>query len=255
VFYELSATTGYLPDPERIAGLITPRTRVLYINTPTNPTGAVYSEALMSDLVALARQRDIWLVSDEVYHTLILDDEISHHAAACFDATGNVLSVYSFSKDYAMTGWRLGYCIAPTNVAERMRSLELHGTYASSVSQAAGLAALRGPQEPFEAMRLAYRERRDLAWAAVERLGLDAIRPRGAFYLFLDISRTELTSMDFTLRLLEEEQVTVAPGSVFGPAGEGHIRLSLAAPGEAIVVGLERVAAALGKWAPTGMSQ
>jgi aspartate/methionine/tyrosine aminotransferase len=250
VFYHLTAAGQYLPDLDQLAGLVGPRTRVLFVNTPANPTGSVYPAELMRALVRFASERDIWLISDEVYDALVLDPGIRHYAAAPFDHDGHVLSVYSFSKVYAMTGWRLGYCVAPPPVAERLRTLELHGSYASSVAQAAGLAALCGPQEPFEAMRAAYSRRRDLAWAAVHAHGLAAVRPQGAMYLFIDVSRAGITSMEFTLRLLEEERVTVAPGSVFGPAGEGHVRLSFAASEEAITAGIERIAAALRRWAP-----
>ena len=249
VFYHLTAAGQYLPDLGQLAGLVSPRTRVLFINTPANPTGSVYPAELMQGLVRFASERDIWLISDEVYDALVLDPGIRHYAAAPFDHDGHVLSVYSFSKVYAMTGWRLGYCVAPPTVAERLRTLELHGSYASSVAQAAGLAAVCGPQQPFEAMRAAYSHRRDLAWAAVHAHGLAAVRPQGAMYLFIDVSRAGITSMEFTLRLLEEEHVTVAPGSVFGPAGEGHVRLSLAAREEAIITGIERIAGALRRWA------
>jgi aspartate aminotransferase len=250
VFYHLTSAGQYLPDLDQLAGLVSPRTRVLFVNTPANPTGSVYPAELMQGLVRFASERDIWLISDEVYDTLVLDPGIRHYAAAPFDHDGHVLSVYSFSKVYAMTGWRLGYCVAPPPVAERLRTLELHGSYASSVAQAAGLAALCGPQQPFEAMRTAYSRRRDLAWAAVHAHGLAAVRPQGAMYLFIDVSQAGITSMEFTLRLLEEEHVTVAPGSVFGPAGEGHVRLSFAAPEEAITAGIQRIAAALRRWAP-----
>jgi aspartate aminotransferase len=250
VFYTMSAESGYLPDPDSLSGLMGSRTRVLFINTPANPTGAVYPAELMRALVDLARRRDIWLISDEVYDGLVLDADVKHHAAAPFDTSGHVLSVYSFSKVYAMTGWRLGYCVVPPVVAERMRTLELHGTYASSIAQAAGEAALRGPAEPFEAMRLAYRARRDVACEAAAELGLRAARPQGAMYLFIDVSQAGMKSMDFTLRLLDEHGVAVAPGSVFGPAGEGSVRVSLAAPEAAILAGIERIATAIRRWAP-----
>lgn len=250
VFYELRAEDGYLPDLERLDSLVTPRTKVVFSNSPSNPTGAVFPEATVCGLVELAHRRDVFLIADEVYDEMILDDA-PHVAAGRFDEGGKVISVYSFSKVYAMTGWRLGYCAAAPPLAELLRKLqEPEVSCPSVVSQKAAEAALLGPREPVDAMRNAYRERRDDAWRVVEALGLRGFRTQGTFYMLLDVSQVGVPSMDFALRLLDEHDVAVAPGSVFGPAGEGCVRISLAVESPVIGEGLSRIAGALEAMGP-----
>ena len=248
VFYELQADDGYLPDIDRLGALISPRTKAMFINSPSNPTGAVFPGAVVEELVRFAERHDLYLISDEVYDELILDDEREHVAAGRFDGDGRVISVYSFSKIYAMTGWRLGYCATTPELAELLRTLqEPEVSCPSTVSQKAAAAALEGPRGPIEAMRHAYRDRRDQAWELVERLGLDAFRPQGTFYMLIDVSASGLPSHDFVMRLLEEEEVAVAPGEVFGPAGRGLVRVSLAPEPDLLLEGLERLARSLGQ--------
>ena len=248
VFYELQADDGYLPDIDRLGALISPRTKAMFINSPSNPTGAVFPGAVVEELVRFAERHDLYLISDEVYDELILDDEREHVAAGRFDGDGRVISVYSFSKIYAMTGWRLGYCATTPELAELLCTLqEPEVSCPSTVSQKAAAAALEGPRGPIEAMRHAYRDRRDQAWELVERLGLDAFRPQGTFYMLIDVSASGLPSHDFVMRLLEEEEVAVAPGEVFGPAGRGLVRVSLAPEPDLLLEGLERLARSLGQ--------
>jgi aspartate/methionine/tyrosine aminotransferase len=243
VFYKLRPEDGYLPDPARLEALITPRTKAIFANTPSNPTGAVFPAALVEEIVALARRRDVLLIADEVYDEMILDDDLEHTAAGRFDEDGHVVSVYSFSKIYAMTGWRLGYCVAPPPLADLLRKLqEPEVSCPSVISQKAAEAALTGPREPIDAMWRAYRERRDRAWARIQATGLRAFRTQGTFYMLVDVSEAGVDSMDFTLRLLDEAGVAVAPGSVFGPAGEGTIRISLALEPEILEEGIARIA-------------
>jgi aspartate/methionine/tyrosine aminotransferase len=243
VFYELRAAEGYLPDVERLERLVTPRTKVLFANTPCNPTGAVFPGALVEALVRFAARHDLYVVADEVYDELVLDPDREHVAARRFDDSGRVVSVYSFSKVYAMTGWRLGYAVAPPPLADLLRKLqEPEVSCPSTISQSAAEAALTGPQDVVAAMRDAYRERRDRAWELVGAKGLTAFRTQGTFYMLVDVSRAGLSSLDFTLRLLREADVAVAPGSVFGPAGEGSVRISLAPELPVIEEGLARLA-------------
>jgi aspartate/methionine/tyrosine aminotransferase len=246
VFYELRAEEGYLPDPERLEALVTPRTKAIFANSPSNPTGAVFPGELVRELVELARRKDVYLVSDEVYDEMILDDDREHVAAARFDEEGHVVSVYSFSKVYAMTGWRLGYCVAPPALADLLRKLqEPEVSCPSVISQKAAEAALTGPREPIEEMYRAYRGRRDRAWEQIEARGLRAFRTQGTFYMLVDVTGAGLPSLEFARRLLEEFGVAVAPGSVFGPAGEGSVRISLALEPPAIEEGIARIAHAL----------
>ena len=242
VFYELRADAGYLPDLERLETLVTARTKAIFANTPSNPSGAVFPAALVEGLADLARRRDLYLIADEVYDEMVLDPELEHVAAGRFDEGGHVVSVYSFSKIYAMTGWRLGYCVAPPALADLLRKLqEPEVSCPSVISQKAAEAALTGPHTVVDEMRDAYRERRDRAWELVERKGMHAFRTQGTFYMLVDVSASGLSSMDFTLRLLDEAGVAVAPGSVFGPAGEGSVRVSLALEPPVILEGLSRL--------------
>jgi aspartate/methionine/tyrosine aminotransferase len=246
VFYELRQEEGFLPDLERLEALVTARTKAIFTNTPSNPTGAVFPGELVEGLVRLADRRDLYLIADDVYDEMVLDLDREHVAAARFDEAGRVVSVYSFSKIYAMTGWRVGYAVASGPLADVLRKLqEPEVSCPSAVSQKAAEAALQGPQDVVVSMRDAYRERRDRAWELLCERGLRAFRTQGTFYLVADVSDAGLSSMEFTLRLLREWGVAVAPGEVFGPGGEGLVRVSLAEEPDVIEVGLGRLADAV----------
>lgn len=245
VFYPLSGD-GLLPRVEDLAARATPRTKVLFINTPANPTGAVFPPQLVEELVAFCEERGMWLLSDEVYDEMVLDPALHHTAAGRFDRAGQVVSVYSFSKVYAMTGWRVGYAVAPPAVAEVLRTLqEPQVSCPSTISQMAAMAALTGPREPIDEMLDAYRRRRNMAVATARSEGLRAVEPGGTLYMMIDVSAVGMPSLEFALMLLERHGVSVAPGSVFGPGGEGWVRISLAAEDGAIVEGIRRLAAAV----------
>ena len=245
VFYPLQAGDGYLPGPERIDALVTDRTSILFVNTPANPTGAVFPPGLMEGLVELCDRHDLWLLSDEVYDELILDEDSVHTSAARFDTAGRVITVYSFSKVYAMTGWRVGYAVAPTPVADLLRKLqEPQVSCPSTISQKAAEAALLGPREPIRAMLDAYRRRRRLALAAASEAGLAFVAPAGTMYMLVEVKTAGRSMLQFALDLLDEHGVSVAPGSVFGPGGEGYVRISLAAEDQDVVEGLRRLAVA-----------
>jgi aspartate/methionine/tyrosine aminotransferase len=230
--------------------LVTARTKAMFANTPGNPTGAVFSSETVRDLAELAAERGFWLVADEVYDELILDDELEHHSAAALVPDAPVISVYSFSKVYAMTGWRLGYCAAPRDVADVLRKLqEPEVSCPSAVSQKAAEAALLGPRAEFDAMRDAYRRRRDCAVSEAARVGLPVFRTQGTFYMLVDISGAGMSPRDFTLRLLEERHVAVAPGEVFGPGGDGLVRISFAVEEDVLAEGLRRIAEAVDSFA------
>jgi aspartate/methionine/tyrosine aminotransferase len=252
VFYELRREDGFLPDLERVEALLTPRTKAIFANTPTNPTGAVFPGELVEGLVRLADRHDLYLIADDVYDEMVLDRDREHVAAARFDEAGRVVSVYSFSKIYAMTGWRLGYAVASPPLADILRKLqEPEVSCPSAVSQKAAEAALTGPQDIVVSMRDAYRERRDRAWRLVERRGLRGFRTQGTFYMVIDVSIAGLPSMEFTLRLLREWGVAVAPGEVFGPGGEGLVRISLAEETHVLEEGIRRLAEAVDALAAT----
>jgi len=250
VFYPLRVEDGYIPDAGVIEELMTPRTTVLFVNSPSNPTGSVIPGDVVERLVALARAHDLWFISDEVYDELILDDGVPHVAARRFDTDGRIITIHSFSKVYAMTGWRVGYAVADETVAVVMRKLqEPQVSCPSTISQKAAEAGLQGPRDPIDAMRDAYRERRDRAWAATQQAGLRGHRATATLYQTIDISDAGLPSLEFALRLLDEASVAVAPGSVFGPCGDGLVRISFAASPDAIEEGIARIGRAVREWA------
>ena len=248
VFYELERHDGYLPDPDRIASLVTPRTKALFLNTPNNPTGAVIPPERIEAILSVTSERGVWVISDEVYDQLILDDGLPYLSPGSVDTSMPIISVYSFSKVYSMTGWRVGYVVAPPALAQILRTLqEPQVSCPSTISQKAAEAALTGPREPIEAMRSAYVENRDSAWTRLLELGLEGFRTQGTFYMLVDIAKSGLAPLDFSLRLLEEGGVAVAPGEVFGPGGNEVVRISLANDRENIELGLDALSSFIEK--------
>ena len=248
VFYELERHDGYLPDPDRIASLVTPRTKALFLNTPNKPTGAVLPPERIEAILSVTSERGVWVISDEVYDQLILDDGLPYLSPGSVDTSMPIISVYSFSKVYSMTGWRVGYVVAPPALAQILRTLqEPQVSCPSTISQKAAEAALTGPREPIEAMRSAYVENRDSAWTRLLELGLEGFRTQGTFYMLIDIAKSGLAPLDFSLRLLEEGGVAVAPGEVFGPGGNEVVRISLANDRENIELGLDALSSFIEK--------
>jgi aspartate/methionine/tyrosine aminotransferase len=240
VRYPLDSDKNFLPRLDALPGLVTNRTKALLINSPSNPTGAVIPGEMMAALVDFARQYDLYLISDECYEMIVFDAR--HVSPASLGASGRVISIFSFSKTYAMTGWRVGYVVAAAEIAFVVSKLQ-EATVActSSISQKAAEAALSGSQDCVSAMVTAYRSRRDLALAILRKNQLYSYVPEGAFYLLVDISRYTNDSDRFARDLLEKEKVAVAPGSTFGPEGQKYVRVSLATDDRDLVSGLERL--------------
>jgi aspartate/methionine/tyrosine aminotransferase len=243
--YRLDAAREFEPDVETVEALIGPRTKAIFVNSPGNPTGGIHSADTLSALLRVAERQGLWVVSDECYDELVLEgDHVS--AAALGGAGGQVVTVFSFSKTYAMTGWRVGYAVAPRDVAQLIAlAQESVVSCPSTVAQKAAEAALLGPQEPVVAMRDAYRSRRALALARLDARDIGYSRSRGTFYLMVELTGSAEPSRDFARRLLTSEHVAVVPGSAFGAGGEGSVRLSLAAPEESVAAGVDRLADAL----------
>ena len=240
VRYPLDPNADFLPDFAALEGLVTERTKVLMTNTPSNPTGAVFPEAVVRRLVEFAGEYDLYLISDEVYEDIVFEGK--HVSAAPFDRDGRVISVFGFSKSYAMTGWRLGYAVAPLPIAEVITKMqEPFVSCPVAISQKAAEAALEGPQDAVREMCAAYRRRRDAAVRILKEHDLFTYSPRGAFYLLMDISGCGKDSYTFAKDLLREKKVAVAPGGTFGEIGERYIRISLATAEEHVVEGLTRV--------------
>lgn len=240
VRYSLLAEEGYRPDMAALEAKITPRTKAIVINNPSNPTGGVFSEETVRALVDLARKHDLWLISDEVYEDLVFDGK-QHIPAATFDAE-RVITVSGVSKSYAMTGWRIGWAITnPELVALCGKVQEALVSCPPAPSQAAAEAALRGPQDQVEEMRRAYERRRDLVWEFFAPTGLLPTVPEGAFYALVDLRAAGLPSRDLSRMLLEEEHVAAAPGSTFGDVAEGMLRISLATADDDLAEGCRRI--------------
>ncbi|WP_436700790.1 pyridoxal phosphate-dependent aminotransferase [Nocardioides sp. BYT-33-1] len=242
VGYPLRAENGFIPALADLAELVTPRTRMLLVNSPSNPLGTVIGEERVAELVRFADEHDLWLLSDECYDALTFDAE--HVSPLRFDESGRVLAAYSFSKTFAMTGVRVGYLRTPERVAAVAAKLqEPMVACVNAPAQAAALAALRGPQDDVDRMREVYRARRDAALAELRRLGIGYLEPRGAFYLWLDVrDRDGGDTMAWAKRLLLEQKVALAPGPVFGGSGEGWARVSLATDTDDLIEGLRRLA-------------
>lgn len=243
-YYPLTAENGYLPTPASLERLVTPRTKALVINSPSNPVGSVIGQERMAEVLAFATKHDLWVISDECYDQISFSDEFV--SAAAVGAQDRVIGVYSFSKTYAMTGWRVGYVAVPETLAgvtAKMQEPML--SCISSVSQQAAVAALTGPQGYANEMVAAYMSRRDDVCDVFANASIDFFRPNGAFYVWVDISASGQTSREFALELLREKQVAVAPGSAFGTVGDNHVRISLATEPTALHEGCERIASHL----------
>jgi aspartate aminotransferase/aminotransferase len=223
-----TAADDFVPRPDAIAERITDDTAGLILNTPTNPTGAVVPPSTLRDIGDLLVEHDLWAILDETYEDLVYDDA-THHSLASADAFfERSVTVHSFSKSYAMTGWRIGYATGPAEVIERMRVLQEHTvSCAAEPAQIAAMAALDHPEVASE-IRDAFARRRELI---LDRLAevpdVDPGTPRGAFYVFADVSTLTADTSEFAKELLPAG-VAAVPGSVFGEAGEGFLRFSYA---------------------------
>lgn len=237
VRYPTPRANGFLPDPDSMDGLVGPRTRAILINSPSNPTGAVMPAALVERMVAFAQKHDLWLVSDECYDECVFDG--AHASPARFDTDGRIISLFSCSKTYAMTGWRVGYAAVPAGAIEVLAKLQqpVLGNICS-VAQKAAEAALDGPQDCVGEMREFYRARREQAMAMLGAAGLTVDRPGGAFYVMVDVSAVSGDATGFALKLLHDYRVAVAPGDTFGPGGRGLVRVALCASEAALEAGL-----------------
>jgi aspartate/methionine/tyrosine aminotransferase len=240
VYFQLHPRLGFLPDLDQIQSLVTPKTKAFVLNSPSNPTGAIYPRTLLEGIYHFVQKHDLYLISDEIYEDLVFEGE--HFSVGSIDQDGRVISVYGVSKSYAMTGWRLGYAVAPAEVSSVITKLqEPLVSCASSISQVAATAALDGPQEKVVWMREAYRRRRDIALEILRQYELYEYTPGGAFYLMVNIGRLGNDSREVAIRLLAETKVAVAPGTAFGKSMCQYVRVSLAASDEEVREGIERI--------------
>jgi aspartate aminotransferase len=227
---------GFLTTLRRYA---TERTRAIYYNTPTNPTGIVFTRDEALEVARFAQERDLVVIADEAYEDLVYDGE--HVSIASLEGMmERTVTCFTLSKSYAMTGWRLGYAVATEPWMTGLRKTTLYSTNGvSTPSQWAALAAFTTPSDFLEKNLSAYRERRDKLLAGLNELGLTCSSPAGAFYAFPDVSRISSDSRQAADILLERAQVATVPGIVFGAHGEGHCRFSFSTQLETIEAGLD----------------
>jgi len=242
VWVPTDAEDGFKPqNPEEY---ITDKTKLIVVNSPGNPTGAVYDKQTLKNIADIAIDNDLLVLSDEIYEKIIYDRE--HLSIGSFEGMQDrTITVNGFSKAYAMTGWRLGYVHARSDVIKGMLKIQSHSvSSATSFVQYGGVAALEGPQEPVTEMVERFKMRRDLLVDGLNAIGIKCQKPGGAFYAFADVS--EYGNGDtITEKLLMDAHVAVTPGSAFGESGKDFVRISYATSLERIQEGLERIKAAL----------
>jgi aspartate/methionine/tyrosine aminotransferase len=235
-----SAARGFQPDPQEIAGLVTSRTKAIVINTPGNPSGAVFSAAVMGDIADLARRTGIYVVSDEIYEDIIFEGE--HVSGGDLVPADRLFIISGFSKTYAMTGWRLGWLVCPPALAAVAAGLQEPITScASTISQKAGEAALAGDQACVGEFSALFKRRRDIVYDVFGNTGLLPVVPHGAFYALIDIAATGRRSVDFAKEFLLARDVAVVPGITFGPSCDRYVRVAFTIEDSALREGLIRL--------------
>ncbi len=247
VSYALKEENDYQIDLDQIESLITPKTKMLVINSPGNPTGVVQSRETLERLADIAKKHNLIVVSDEIYEKLVYGDAKHISIASLPGMKERTITLNGFSKCYSMTGWRLGYVAAPVEFIKAMvRVHQYINTCAPSFVQEAGITALEKAEPDVQEMVKEYQRRRDYAVSAINAIdGLSCKTPGGAFYIFVNIKSLNKTSAEVADYLLEHAKVAAVPGSAFGPQGEGYIRLSYACSYERIVEAMERIQKAI----------
>jgi len=232
-------------NPDDVEKAITSKTKMIIMNSPSNPTGSVMNEREIKRMYEIAQKRDLFLLSDEIYARIIYPESgTKHFSPSRYDlCKERVIIVNGFSKAYAMTGWRLGVVTGPPELIKKMAlTLETRVSCVPPFIQKAGVAALKGSQEARERMVEEYKERRDLIVEGLNSLkGVSCIKPNGAFYAFPNISKTGLTSEEFASKMLYEAGVALAPGTIFGIHGEGYARFSYVTSRDKISESIDRM--------------
>ncbi len=236
--------TDFQVTGAQIEAVITPATKAILLNYPNNPTGAVLDRPRMAEIAAVADRHDLLVISDEIYDRLVYGDGRHITFSSLPGMRDRTIIIGGFSKDYAMTGWRLGFALGPADILAAMRKIHQYTIMsAPTTAQVAAIAALTDPaaEEAVRAMVASYDRRRKLLLEGLNSIGLRAFEPRGAFYAFPDIRISGMTSDQFAWTLLEEEHVAVVPGPAFGLGGEGYVRMCYATAQDQIEEALERM--------------
>jgi aspartate aminotransferase len=242
VIVPTTADQGYRITPDQLRQAITPQTKLFILNSPSNPTGAVYSPAEIAALAAVVVEADIWVVSDEIYEKILYDGATHMSIGAVSpEAFEHTIISNGFAKAYSMTGWRVGYLAGPEALIKAVATIQGHSTSnVCTFAQYGAIAALEGPQDCVATMGLAFAERRQVIVDRCRTIaGLSCSDPRGAFYLYVDISALGLSSLDFCTQLLNDKHVAAIPGVAFGT--EGTLRISYATDMATILEGMDRL--------------
>ena len=230
-------------DPADIEAAITNKTKLMIINTPSNPTGAIFDEEILREIARMAMEQDLIVLSDEPYEHILFDGH-RHISIGSFEGMAErTISAYTLSKSYAMTGWRVGYTVAPAAVIDEMEKLMEHMVSGvTAVAQRAALSAIAAPRDCVRDMVATYDKRRRFVYEGLNAIdGIKCLKPESTFYAFPNIKSLGLSSWDLAKYLVKEHQVAVVPGSIFGKAGEGYVRLSFAASIEQLQEGIARI--------------
>ncbi len=242
----LAETDDFLLTADRLKEFITDKTKVVILNSPNNPTGQVYRREDLEKIAELAIARDFLVISDDIYNHQVFDDAAYCPIAGFPGMKERTIIIGSFSKSYAMDGWRIGYLVAPLPIVSDAMKMHQHiVSCPNTFVQFGAQAALEGPQDCVYEMADEFDRRRKLVISCLDQIGLPCVRPRGAFYAFPSIRKYGMTAKAFSDLLLSEARVAVVPGSAFGDAGEGHIRIAYSTSYEEIEQGMERIGEAV----------
>lgn len=247
VIVETKEENDFMVEPDALKEKITPRTKAIIINSPSNPTGFIYTKKALEEIAEIALKNNIYIISDEIYEKLIYDGE-KHISIASIseEVKERTIVVNGLSKSHAMTGWRIGYAAGPVEIIKTMTKIQSQSTSnPTSIAQKAAVAALKGPQDCVEKMRQEFEKRRDYLVKELNKIaGVSCRMPKGAFYVFPNVNKVLgkngiNSSMDLSIYLLEKAFVALVPGSAFG--AEGYIRISYATSMENLAKGIERI--------------
>ena len=240
---------GFKVDPAEVKKAVTPKTKMMIINTPANPTGALLDDGILKALAEIAQHHGLLVLADEPYEDIVFDGQ-QHYSIGAIDGMQDLtISAFTLSKSYAMTGWRVGYAVAPKSVIDEMEKLMEHMVSGvTAMAQRAALAAIPGPQTCVEEMLKAYDRRRRIVYEGLNAIeGISCLMPASTFYAFPNIKNLGMDSWDLAKFLVKEHKVALVPGSIFGRNGEGYLRLSFAASSEQLTEGLNRIKAGVEK--------
>jgi aspartate aminotransferase/aminotransferase len=231
-----------VPDPDDLRRRVTPKTKAILVNTPANPTGAVFPADIVSRIGTIAAETGVYLISDEIYEDIVFDDA-RHESLLRHTPEDRLFVISGASKSYAMTGWRIGWLVCPAHAASVAEKLqEPVVSCAPTPSQVAAEAALAGPQDGVEMGRRLFQRRRDMFRDILGPTGLIAGYPRGAFYGLMKLANPDMTALDFARKLLMEQSVAVVPGDTFGSSTARMVRIAFTIEDNLLAEGLQRIA-------------